>query len=357
MSGGVDSSVAAALLKRGGNQVIGITMCTWVGSEAGAGPLRHGCPGPTAAGAVRDAQRMAQRLGIPHRVIDVASDFRTHVLDYFRDEYLAGRTPNPCVRCNQMLKFGALLYRAHESGIAFDRFATGHYARLEQEEGGARMLLRKGLDSSKDQSYFLCGLTQEQLRRSIFPLGCRTKAKVQKIARELGLGVEGRPESQDFAAGDWEAIVCASPRPGPILDRAGHLLGEHKGIHRYTIGQRRGLGLSAKRPLYVIALDAGRNAVIAGHKEDLYASDFVVARVNWISIPPPDGPLTLHVRIRYRHAEAAARITPLSQGAVRVVFEEPQVAITPGQAAVFYDGDLVAGGGMIESVQPLQGSH
>lgn len=349
MSGGVDSSVAAALLQQAGHQVTGVTMRTWAGEEAADGSRYRGCCGPGVDPGIRAAREAAKRLGIAHHVIDVVSAYRTFVLDYFRDEYLSAKTPNPCVRCNREVKFGALLRKARECGIEFERFATGHYARAESGQGRGRAFLRKGRDETKDQSYFLSALTQEQLRLCLFPVGEYAKLEVRRIARGMRLGVGQRPESQDFACGDYRAFLSAPPRPGPILDREGREVGRHEGIHGFTIGQRRGLHISARFPLYVIAIDAGRDAVIVGPEKDLLGDTLVAADLNWISIAPPDHPLQANARIRYRHTEAPARIEPLSRGRVRVSFREPQKAIAPGQAVVFYDGDLVLGGGTIES--------
>ncbi len=347
MSGGVDSSVAAALLLRDGHRVTGITMRTWGGAEPDREVRRHGCYGPGEEQEIRQAREVASRIGIEHRVLDLTRDYRQYVLDYFRDEYLAGRTPNPCVRCNRTVKFGALLSRARASGLAFERFATGHYAQVARDEESDRYLLRKGRDRDKDQSYFLSALTQEQLALCLFPLGTHTKARVRRMAGEFGLGLEARAESQDFADGGPGTLFGTEPRPGPILDQQGGVVGQHRGIHRYTVGQRRGLGVAHPEPLYVLAIDAKKNSLVVGPREAVLGRTLIARDLNWIAIPPPEEPLTLSARVRYRHAEAPADVVPLPGGEVRVRFREPQLAITPGQTVVFYDGDLVVGAGTI----------
>lgn len=352
MSGGVDSSVAAALLKREGHDVTGITMKIWPGGDASAKAKHHGCYGPGDAEDIADAARVAETIGIRHCVIDLSQEYRHEVLDFFCEQYLAGRTPNPCVRCNQQIKFGTLLQKTRESGIDFDHFATGHYARVEDDKEASRYLLRKGKDLKKDQSYFLVSLSQEQLRQAMFPLGNFTKDQVRKMAADLGLDVAEKPESQDFAEGGHISLFATPAAPGPIVDTKGNVLGKHRGIPYYTVGQRKGLGISSETPLYVVAIDAGKNAVIVGERSEVFASEFTVSDVNWISVVGMNQPFTAMVRIRYRHVEAEALITPLDNGSARVRFKEPQLAITPGQTAVFYNGDLVVGGGSIDKVTP-----
>ena len=247
LSGGVDSSVAAALLIKQGFRVTGVTMRTWVEGEAGD-VSRHGCYGPGKGKDIEQASNIASILGIPFHVIDLSHEFKTKVLDYFCSEYLAGRTPNPCVRCNRFLKFGTLLEGARKLGLEFDYFAAGHYARTEWDECSRRYLLKRGRDSSKGQSYFLYGLSQEQLAHTIFPLGTMLKDEVRKICRELGLEMEGRRESQDFASGDYASLFAHQPGPGPVVDVHGRVLGTHRGIVHYTLSQHRGLGLTVPEP-------------------------------------------------------------------------------------------------------------
>jgi len=366
MSGGVDSTMAACLLKRQGFDVVGVTMQIWDGSvELPAGERRSGCYGPGEAQDLEELRALTARLGIRHVTVPLAAEYRQWVLDYFRGEYLAGRTPNPCVMCNWKLKFGLLLDKAHAAGLAFDSFATGHYARVEcvaAHAGGAaqsRYLLKRGLDAKKDQSYFLYHLTQEQLRHLVFPLGALKKTEVKALARELGLEhLAERPESQDFIeCKHYGALFQGETvRPGPIVDCAGRVLGEHKGIIYYTIGQRKGVGLSGtKAPLYVVHIDGKSNTVTVGPYEDLFSDRLRATGVNWIAFDALRTPvqvctpLRVQAKIRQQHKPADATVTPADpEGlAVNVVFDRPQMSIAPGQAVVFYQDDLVLGGGTI----------
>lgn len=348
MSGGVDSSVAAALLKEKGYEVIGVTMKVWDGETLPANGTRHACYGPGEEEDLEDARKVAQVLGIPLNIFDLRQEYKIEVLDYFCHEYLSGRTPNPCIRCNRRVKFDALLEKARDTGIEFDYFATGHYARVEHDESGSRYLLKKAKDMAKDQSYFLFALSQEQLSSALFPLGNHTKEEVRKMARDLGLGIDDKPESQDFFAGDYSSLLGKVARPGPILNKEGEILGEHRGIPFYTIGQRKGLGISSKEPLYVTAIDQGKNVIVVGPKEEVYGDELVAMELNWIAIQELSRPVDLKAKIRYLHKEAEAMVIPLDEDKVHVKFKEPQMAITPGQAVVFYDDDTVIGGGTIE---------
>jgi tRNA-specific 2-thiouridylase len=350
MSGGVDSSVAAALLKEKGYEVIGVTMKIWDRETLLEERSHHACYGPGEEEDIEDAQKVAQILGIPFYTFDLKQAYKVEVLDYLCHEYLLGRTPNPCLRCNQKVKFDALIKNAWDSGIEFDYFATGHYARIEYEEGNHRYLLKKARDLTKDQSYFLSSLSQEQLEHTLFPLNSYTKEEVRKMAQALGLGVADKLESQDFVAGGYSTLVEIAAQPGPMLDRQGNVLGQHQGIQFYTIGQRKGLGISAREPLYVTAIDQERNAVIVGTKDDLYGDELVASELNWIAIEHCDNQFEVRAKIRYRHQEAEAVVTPLDEDKIHVKFKEMQVAITPGQAIVFYDGDVVVGGGTIGQV-------
>lgn len=348
MSGGVDSSVAAALLKQQGHDVTGVTMKIWSG-EAAAVTGRHGCYGPADTEDIADAARVAASLGIPHHVIDLTGDYKHEVLDYFCDEYLAGRTPNPCVRCNHLIKFGVLVTKARQHGLAFERFATGHYARVEHDPATGRYLLQKARDAKKDQSYYLSALTQEQLSMCLFPLGDMTKDEVRRLALDFGLDVARKPESQDFAEMGYESLLPGQGKPGPVVDAAGKVLGTHRGIQFYTIGQRKGLGIASEKPLYVVAIDAASNTVTVGGREQVYASECAISGINWISVAAIAAPTRFRVKIRYAHQEADATVTPLPGGdSVHVQFDTPQLAIAPGQTAVFYDGNTVAAGGTIE---------
>jgi len=351
MSGGVDSSVAVALLKDEGYQVIGVTMQIW---PSGKDEDRFG--GCCGIGAVEDAKRVAHKLGIPHYVMNFRDIFAEKVIADFCQEYRSGRTPNPCIRCNQYIKFEALLEKA--KGLGADFIATGHHARIEKDEAKGKYMLKKGVDPQKDQSYFLYAVTQEQLSHILLPVGNLTKEKVRKIARELSLPVADKPGSQEicFIPDDDYAeflkdYIPQAAEPGPILNEQGSILGNHQGIMSYTIGQRKGLGISAKEPLYVIAIEPERNAVVVGSKEQALGDELIASDLNWIAITRPTQPVTTRAKIRYRHPEAEATVIPFDEKEVYVKFNEPQLAITPGQAIVFYDGNIVIGGGTIESAR------
>ncbi len=355
LSGGVDSSMSAHLLVRAGFQVIGITMSIWDGSVPLDDAGRSGCFGPGEARDIEAAAGLARRLGIEHHVIPLADEYRREVLDYFRREYLAGRTPNPCVRCNQHMKFGFLLRRAAEMGLTFDAFATGHYARTARDPDTGRWLLMRAADREKDQTYFISHLSQEQLARTVFPLGGMTKPEVKALAREAGFtDLAEKPESQDFIESDDYAALFApgETRAGKLVDSSGQIRGEHRGIPFYTVGQRKGLGIGgAGEPLYVTGVNAERNEVRVGRKEELYARSFSVRPAHWIAwSEPPREPRRADVKIRQRHPGAPAVLTAENDG-VRVEFDTPQMSITPGQISVFYDGDLVLGAGVIDQVQ------
>ncbi len=350
MSGGVDSSVAAFLLKEQGHEVIGLTMDLYdLPGDKCEGAEARSCCGWRAK---EDATRVAAALGIEHYVVDLKREFTAVVVDDFCREYGLGRTPNPCVRCNESIKFKALAERAKKLGA--DLIATGHYARTGRDDRTGRRLLRRGADRNKDQSYFLYGLRQDQLASCVFPLGELTKDEVRRAARGEGLGVADKPESQEICFvpdRDYAAFIgerCpAALEPGPLLDLSGRVLGRHKGIIHYTIGQRKGMGLAAAHPLYVLAIDPARRAVIVGTNEDLYRGGLLADRVNFVSADGLSGPTMLEVKIRSNGREEPAIVSPGDLGTVRVEFARPQRAITPGQSAVFYDGDLVVGGGVI----------
>ena len=347
MSGGVDSSVAAALLAAEGHDVIGLSMQLYDQSD-----------GETAFGScctlddLRDARRVAALLDIPHYIMNFERQFDEHVVSNFVRDYLAARTPIPCVQCNGDLKFATLLDRAR--GLDAPLVATGHYARVERTASG-EYLLRRGVDDTKDQSYFLFTLTQEQLACARFPLGSLRKADVRAYAAERALPVADKPDSHEICFvpdGDYAALVeRRAPdalRPGRIVDAAGHTLGSHEGVHRFTVGQRKGLGLAHHAPLYVTALDAASGNVTVGPRQALERTMLSASGVNWIAGAPPDGPRRVTARIRHRHPEAAARVTPLAADRAGVEFDAPQTAVAPGQAVVFYDGETVLGGGWIE---------
>jgi tRNA-specific 2-thiouridylase len=345
MSGGVDSSVTAYLLKRDGWEVIGVTMKVW--PQDCISRAEDKCCGPSA---IADARSVAHSLGIPHYVVDEADQFEKLVIDYFSSEYRAGRTPNPCVMCNEKLKFGNLWTKAHALGAEY--IATGHYAIIEHHED--RAVLRKGLDGRKDQSYFLFSLRQPQLQRALTPLGGMTKPEIREIARSLGLKVADKVDSQEicFVPGnDYKAFLRSHLgeqefHRGGIYDTAGNFLGEHEGIEMFTIGQRKGLPGGSPYPLYVIDIDADHSRVIVGPEGELVRGEFEIDNVNW-HIPAPTEPLEITVKIRYAHPGAAGIVEPSDTGTHRIVLNEPQRAVTPGQAAVLYVGDQVVGGGWI----------
>lgn len=356
LSGGIDSSIAAHLLLKQGFDVVGVTMQIWDGSLPLKDVGMSACYGPGEDRDISAAAEHAARLGIPHHIIPLSKEFRTEVLDYFRSEYLAGRTPNPCVRCNASLKFGLMLERLRKTGISFDKFATGHYARTMTDEKTGRTLLLKGVDTGKDQSYFLSRLTQNKLSMVMFPLGGMNKDEVRALATECGWNeLVEKPESQNFIeAKDYSVLFKETPvTAGPILDMQGNRIGEHHGIIHYTVGQRKGVGIAGQeKPLFVVRIDSCRNAIIVGPKEELMRNELRAVNLNWIALEStPQQPLKIRARIRQQHKEAPAEIraeTSSGNQAVIVKFDEPQMAITPGQIVVFYDDDKVLGSGVIE---------
>jgi tRNA-specific 2-thiouridylase len=348
MSGGVDSSVAAALLAQAGHEVIGLSMQLY---DQQHGEVRFGSC--CTLDDLHDARRVAARIGIPHYIVNFERQFADTVVSNFVQEYAAGRTPIPCVHCNGDLKFATLAERAATFGADF--VATGHYARVERDKASGRVLLKRGVDPAKDQSYFLFTLTQDQLAHALFPVGALAKSAVRDYARALGLTVAEKHDSYEICFvpdGNHAAFVERQTRglpPGEIRDLNGLVVGHHGGVHQFTVGQRKGLGLSSPVPLYVVGIDAESRSVTVGPREALERTALTASSVNWIAGEPPAAGTRVTAQIRYRHREAPASLEPLADARVRVTFAEPQLAVAPGQATVFYDGDVVIGGGWIEA--------
>ena len=341
LSGGVDSSTAAAILQNQGYEVVGLTLWLMKGK------------GQCCSEGMVDAASICEQLGIPHHIIDSREVFQANIVDYLVAGYSAGITPLPCSQCNKTVKFGPMVQYARELGI--DRIATGHYARISYDPQSGRYQLRRAVDRNKDQSYFLYDLTQDLLAASVFPLGEQVKAETRRIAAEFGLKTADKPESQDLCLvethGSMQSFLdkYITPKKGEIVDQEGRVLGQHDGVHHYTIGQRKGLGIAAAQPLYVVGLDAGRNRVIVGDRTSASQQECTVQRVNWVTIAEPTAPIRAKVQVRYRTPAVPVTVIPL-ENRVKLVFDEPQFSITAGQAAVWYDGEMVLGGGIIEHV-------
>lgn len=343
LSGGVDSSTTAAILHHQGYEVVGLTLWLMKGK------------GQCCSEGMVDAAFICEQLGVPHHIVDSRDLFQTNIVDYLVEGYSAGITPLPCSQCNKAVKFGPMLRHAKEE-LGIDLIATGHYARIRYDEKNDRYQLLRAVDRSKDQSYFLYDLTQDLLAGSVFPLGEVLKSETRRIAAQYNLKTAEKPESQDLclveANGSMRAFLdkYITGKTGDIVDENGKVLGQHEGIHHYTIGQRKGLGIAAPNPLYVIGIDAGRNQVIVGDRETATQTECTIKRVNWVSIPRPNSPVRGEVQIRYRSKPQPVTVVPLESGEdeqVKLIFDEPIFGITPGQAAVWYDGEMVLGGGII----------
>jgi tRNA-specific 2-thiouridylase len=350
LSGGVDSAVAAYLLKKRGYKLTGTTMSIWDGSL----PLpktkdKDSCFGPENEN-IDTVHKIADFLKIPLYITDCREEYKKIVLENFRNEYKEGRTPNPCVRCNAYIKFGILPAVVREAGFSFDKFATGHYANIVFDNSSNMYQLHKAVDLNKDQTYFLYRLTQKTLSKTIFPLGGYTKEQVRNIAKKIGLPAAEKPESQDFYCGDYNDILQFPAKPGNIVDKNGRVLGKHNGVWNYTIGKRKGLGLfgGTTDPLYVINISAKQNIVTIGTKEDLYSSSLTAEKISWCSIPPPKKTIEAIAKIRRQHKPEKVFIIPQEDSSVKVEFLQPQMSVTAGQSIVFYKGDTVLGGGVIQ---------
>lgn len=350
MSGGVDSSAAAAVLLEQGYEVVGVTMQIWPDMAEERQQVEGGC---CSLSAVDDARMVAGKLGIPYYVLNFKDVFQQKVIDYFNKEYLIGRTPNPCIACNRFVKFEAMLQKAVSMDI--DYVATGHYARIGFDEASGRYLLKKSVTAAKDQTYALYTMTQEQLSKTLFPIGDFTKDKVRELAGEIGLTVASKPDSQEICFvedNDYGRYISentdADIKPGYFIDHDGNRLGMHKGIIHYTIGQRKGLGISFGKPMFVVAIRPEENTVVLGDEIEVFSPELTASDLNYISIDELRDEMKVTAKIRYSAKEAAAVIRPLADGRVSVLFDEPQRAITPGQSVVFYNKDVIVGGGVID---------
>lgn len=368
MSGGVDSSTVACMLKEQGHEVIGATMSIWdkntvfkkdensVFKNDKNGVFKKeshadSCFSPHEAEDIETVKEICKQLEIPYYVIDCSKRYKKMVLDNFKAEYKSGRTPNPCVMCNSFIKFNALPEEAAAQGIVFDKFATGHYARIEYNSKSGRYEIIRGVDYSKDQSYFLYRLSQAQLSRVIMPLGAYTKNEVRKLAAGYGLTVSEKPDSQDFYSGDINDILQNEPQPGNFVTTDGRILGQHKGIWNYTVGQRRGMGIAAERPLYVLGFNKEKNEVVVGFEEECERSGLIASDWCWSALEGLEHPLECEAKIRSSQQPTAVKVTPLADGRVEVLFYNRQKAVAAGQSVVLYHNDVVLGGGIIESAK------
>lgn len=357
MSGGVDSSVTALLLKEQGHEVIGATMKIWsnekhkrLAPSVNTNSCKDACYGPNEKEDIEEAKKIAEKIGIPFYVFDCSTEYEKIVLENFKEEYLSGRTPNPCIRCNSLIKFDVLPFLAKKSGLEFDKFATGHYARVEFDEKQNRYILKKGINPKKDQSYFLYKLRQDQLAKIIMPLGGYEKDEIRQIAKNNELKVHDKPDSQDFYSGDYNELLEVKPQKGNIIDKSGKILGTHQGIWNYTIGQRKGIGIAHSSPLYVIDLKKDTNEVVVGEADDTFNSSLVAVDLNWVSIKELDKEIKATAKVRSAQIPVEVIIKPVND-TVEVNFIDPQKALTKGQSVVFYNRDILLGGGIIDDVR------
>ena len=350
MSGGVDSSVVATMLKKQGHEVIGATMSIWDKNTKFSGNIHaDSCFSPHEEQDVETAKQICRKLDIPYYVLDCSARYKQMVLENFKSEYKSGRTPNPCVVCNSYIKFGALPEEARAQGIEFDKFATGHYAQIIFNEDTSRYEIKRGADHTKDQSYFLYRLKQEQLSRVLMPLGGMTKKQVRELAAEYGLSVSDKPDSQDFYSGDINDILQNEPQIGNFVTQDGKVLGQHQGIWNYTVGQRRGMGIAAERPLYVIGFNKDKNEVIVGFEEECERSGLIAENICWSAVSEINEPIECEAKIRSSQQPTAVKVTPLEKDQIRVDFFAKQKAIAPGQSVVLYQNDVILGGGVIKN--------
>lgn len=357
MSGGVDSSVAALLLKEQGHEVVGATMKIWsdekhqrLAPSINTNSCKDACYGPNEKEDIEEARKIAEKIGIPFHVFDCSKEYEQIVLENFKNEYLSGRTPNPCVRCNSLIKFDVLPFLAKKSGLEFDKFATGHYARVDFDEKNNRFILKRGVNPKKDQSYFLYKLRQDQLANILMPLGGYEKNEIREIAKNNELKVHDKPDSQDFYSGDYNELLEVQPKKGNIVDRTGKILGEHEGIWNFTIGQRKGIGVAHTNPLYVIDLNKDTNEVIVGEADETFKKYLTATELNWVSIEGLDKEIKATAKVRSAQTPSEVTIKPEGDKVI-VEFDDMQKALTKGQSIVFYQNDILLGGGIIDDVQ------
>jgi len=351
MSGGVDSSVAALLLKQQGHDVIGVTMSIWdTNSKIKSDSSKNSCFGADEKEDIMYAKQICDEIGIEHYVFDCVEEYQQVVLENFRDEYLSGRTPNPCVRCNSKMKFDVLPYMAEKAGIKFDKFATGHYARCDYDSDLKKHILKRGINPKKDQSYFLYRLKQEQLAKSLLPLGSYYKEEIRDIARKNNLSVADKPDSQDFFNGNYNELLKVEDKIGNIVDINGNILGEHKGFWNFTIGQRKGLSISSEKPLYVIGIRRNSNEIVVGNSSDNLKKHVIIRDCNWIYLPKITKEMKVKAKYRSFQDPIEAILSPSDNNDVNIEFLDLQKALTTGQSVVLYDDDTVIGGGILDKV-------